>query len=163
MSTVHERLYIEAPYTQAAGALEQRLGLAPGSERGSCTLTLVAPAQEGRELARVVTVATGRVAEPANYVSHYTLRWDSGHTPRGVPTPGFAGTLTLSAGQDYGECALDLEGQYDPPGGAAGKIFDEVVGRRIAHATLSALLDAVGQELQREHAVIEAAKHTNGR
>lgn len=162
MSTVHERLYIEAPYTQGAGALEARLGLAPGAERGTCTLTLVAPGPEGRDLARLVTVFTERIAGTANYTSRYALRWDSGHTPRGVPTPGFEGTLTLSAGQDYGECALDLEGRYDPPGGAAGKIFDELVGRRIAHATLTALLDAVGQELQREHAVIEATKHADG-
>jgi hypothetical protein len=161
MSAVHERLYIEAPFTQAVGALEGRLGLGAGHESGTCVLTLVAPGPEGRDLARVVTAHTQRIAEAANYTSRYTLRWDSGHTPRGVPTPGFEGTLTLGAGQDYGECALDLEGRYEPPGGAAGKIFDEVVGRRIAHATLSALLDAVGQELQREHEVIEAAKHAN--
>jgi hypothetical protein len=161
MSSVHERLYIEAPFTQALGAFEGRLGIGPGSASGTCTLTLVAPGPAGRELARVVTAHTQRIAGPENYTSRYTLRWDSGRTPRGVPTPGFEGTLTLSAGEDYGESALDLEGRYDPPGGAAGKIFDEVVGQRIAHATLSALLDAVGQELQREHEVTEAAKHPN--
>jgi hypothetical protein len=96
MATVHERIFIEAPYTQAVGAFERRLGLAIGAENGTCTLTLVLPAGAGHEVARVVTAATTRVAGNANYTSHYAIVWPSGNVD-GIPTPGFAGSLTLEA------------------------------------------------------------------
>ncbi len=86
--------------------------------------------------------------------------WDAGETAHGIPTPGFTGTLTLSAGEDYSETELELDGRYDPPGGVAGRAFDELVGRRIAHATLSALLSGVGDDLRTSHELVEAAKHT---
>ncbi len=158
MPNVRERLYVEAPYTQAAGAFERRLGLGPGKPRGSCSLTLALPVSEGKAIARVVTARTERLTS-ANYTSSYRIAWDSGSTPRGIPTPGFTGTLTLAAGEDYGETKLELDGSYDPPGGVAGRAFDQLVGRRIAHATLSALLGGVGDELRETHQRIEAEKH----
>ncbi|BDE05300.1 hypothetical protein WPS_05760 [Vulcanimicrobium alpinum] len=58
MSTVRERIYLEAPFTEAAGALERRLGLERDHQHGRCELTLVVPSSEGRELARVVVAET---------------------------------------------------------------------------------------------------------
>jgi len=159
MSVVKERLYIEAPYTLACGAFERRLGIPAKGDRGTCALTLAFPVAEGREIARVVTATTQRLPNTANYTSHYLLAWEAGRTARGIPTPAFAGTLTLSAGEDYSETELKLDGQYDAPGGAAGRVFDELVGRRIAHATLSALLSGVGDELREASEHIEAVKH----
>jgi len=159
MSVVKERLFIEAPYTQARGAFERRLGIPPQGDRGTCVLTLAFPLAEGREIARVVTATTDRLPKSANYTSQYVIAWDAGQTARGIPTPAFAGTLTLSAGEDYSETELKLDGRYDAPGGAAGRAFDELVGRRIAHATLSALLSGVGDELREAHEHIEAGKH----
>lgn len=159
MAMVRERVYIEAPYTQALPALERRLGLAPGEGRGECVLTLTLPVTEGRELARTVTAATERLAASANYTARFALRWDAGLSSRGIPTPGFTGTLSVSAGEDYDETALELDGGYEPPGGLAGRAFDELIGRPIAHATLTALLGGVGDELRAEHARIEAGKH----
>jgi hypothetical protein len=159
MSLVKERLFVEAPYTQACGAFERRLGIAPGASRGTCVLTLPFPASEAREIARAVTAKTERLAGSANYTSHYRVAWDAGRTAHGIPTPGFSGTLTLSSGEDYGETELKLDGRYDPPGGAAGRAFDELLGRRIAHATLSALLNGVGDELRESHERMEAGKH----
>ena len=158
MANVHERLYVEAPYTQAAGAFELRLGLSPSKPHGTCSLTLALPLSEGHEIARVVTARTERLTS-GSYTSRYRIAWDPGSTRRGIPTPGFAGTLTLAAGEDYGETKLELDGSYDPPGGVAGRTFDQLVGRRIAHATLSALLGGVGDELRETHERIEAEKH----
>ena len=159
MSVVNERLYVEAPYTQTCGAFERRLGFSPRGDRGTCVLTLPFPIGENHEIARVVTATTERLANPANFTSHYRIGWDSGRTARGLPTPGFTGTLTLSSGEDYDETELKLEGRYDPPGGVVGQAFDELLGRRIAHATLSALLAGVGDELRGAYELIEAAKH----
>ena len=159
MSVVQERLFVEVPYTQARGTFERRLGVPPQGDRGTCVLTLAFPLAEGREIARTVTAKTQRLPNTANYTSHYLIAWDAGSTARGIPTPAFTGTLTLSAGEDYGETELKLDGRYDAPGGAAGRAFDELVGRRIAHATLSALLSGVGNELREAHEYTEAVKH----
>ncbi|MBV8367904.1 MAG: hypothetical protein JO036_03055 [Candidatus Eremiobacteraeota bacterium] len=159
LSSVRERIYIEAPYVQAFGAFERRLGLAHGAAGGHCALTLVAPMGEGRAIVRDVTATTKRIPGTANFTSRYGITWDAGQTQRGLPTPGFDGTLTLRAGEDYGECVLELSGRYEPPAGIAGKFFDDVVGRRIAHATLGALLEGVGAELRAAHEQTEAAKH----
>ena len=159
MSVTDERVYIDAPYTHALGAFERRLGLEHGATEGRCELLLVAPVADGRDIAREVAARTQRLPGAANFTSHYHIEWDSGLTPRGIPTPGFAGTLTLRAGEDYSECELELHGRYDPPGGIPGMLFDSMVGRRIARATLGALLDGVGRNLSDAHRKIEAWKH----
>ncbi len=158
MSIVKERVYVAAPYTQAREAFERRLGLTAASKRGECTLMLAFPVGEGHEIARAVTATTQRQREGANYISHYLISWDAGRTANGLPTPAFAGSLTLSAGEDYGETVLQLDGAYDPPGGPAGRAFDELLGRRVAHATMHELLNGVGEVLRETHARIEAAK-----
>jgi hypothetical protein len=158
MAVVRERVYIEAPYVQAVAAFERRLGLEPGQSEGECLLALVAPLAAGREVARDVTATTQRLPGTGNFISTYRVAWPTGRTSRGIPTPGFEGTITLRAGEDYDECELELNGRYEPPGGIAGKLFDDVVGRRIAHATLGSLLDGVRQELRAAHERIEAGK-----
>jgi hypothetical protein len=158
MSVIKERVYVAAPYTQAREAFERRLGLAAGEKHGTCSLMLAFPLGEDHEIARAVTATTQRQPDSANYTSHYLISWDAGRTARGVPTPAFAGTLTLSAGQDYGETVLQLVGAYEPPGGIAGRAFDEMVGRRVAHTTLSELLAGVGEVLRESHDRTEAAK-----
>lgn len=158
MSVVKERLYVEAPYTQACGAFERRLGFPPRGDCGTCVLALPFPVGEDHKIARLVTATTQRLANAANYTSHYRISWEPGTTARGIPTPGFTGTLTLRSGEDYSETELELDGRYDPPGGVAGRAFDELLGRRIAHATLGALLSGVGDELRQAHELIETAK-----
>jgi hypothetical protein len=158
MTAVQERLYVEAPYVQTVGVFERRLGIAPGTDHGECMLTLGFPVGKDHEIARTVTAKTQRLAGAANYTSRYRVAWDAGRTARGIPTPAFEGTLTIAAGEDYDETALEIAGSYDPPGGPAGQAFDELLGRRVMHATMSALLAGVGEELRAAHAHIEAGK-----
>ncbi|MBV9438850.1 MAG: hypothetical protein JOZ24_02540 [Candidatus Eremiobacteraeota bacterium] len=159
MSRVAERVFIEAPWVQASGALERRFGLSAHEAQGRCRFTLIAPLAEGTTVAREVDAEVRRLPIEGNYTSRYAIAWEPGKTARGVPTPGFDGTVTLRAGQDYDESELTLEGGYIPPGGAAGRIFDEMIGRRIAHATLGALLEGVRAELREDHRRTEAGKH----
>jgi hypothetical protein len=52
--------------------------------------------------------------------------------------PPFGATLTVrAAGQDS---QLVLEGSYDPPAGAAGRLFDLIVGKGLARRTMDGLL-----------------------
>jgi hypothetical protein len=158
MTAVQERLYVEAPYVQTVGIFEQRLGIPAGAGHGECELTLALPVREGHEIARIVKATTEKLPAVGNYATAYRIAWPAGTTARGIPTPAFDGTLTVAAGQDYDETALQIVGGYEPPGGPVGQAFDDLLGRRIAHATLSALLTGVGDELRRAHASIEAQK-----
>jgi hypothetical protein len=53
--------------------------------------------------------------------------------------PAFGATLTVR--QADKETELVLEGSYEPPGGAAGRFFDRVVGRKLAARTMDAFLN----------------------
>lgn len=159
MASVREEVRIEAPYVQALAALERRLGLGEDREEGRCVLVLVAPLAADRALARTVEART-RKLEEANYSARFVLTWEAGTAgPAGIPTPSFDGTVTLRAGEDYNQSDLVLEGTYTPPGGAIGELFDALAHRRIAHATLGALLEGMARELETEHRAIESAKH----
>jgi hypothetical protein len=57
--------------------------------------------------------------------------------------PPFGATLTVRAAGNKTE--LVLEGSYDPPGGAAGRFFDRVVGRKLAARTMDALLNQLAE------------------
>jgi len=57
-----------------------------------------------------------------------------------IPMPDFTGTLTADWNADATGFVLELEGEYDPPGGIVGEVFDAFVGSRIAFATMHDLL-----------------------
>lgn len=81
--------------------------------------------------------------------------WTSVYPPRGGMAfawrpgwrgfPAFGATLTVRpTGNDTD---LVLEGSYEPPGGVLGRLFDRVVGRRLAARTMDALLDELAQHV----------------
>lgn len=55
--------------------------------------------------------------------------------------PAFGATLTVQRKAKNTE--LVLEGSYEPPGGAVGRLFDRVIGRRLAARTMDAFLSRV--------------------
>ena len=55
--------------------------------------------------------------------------------------PAFGATLTVRRRGTITE--LVLEGSYEPPGGAVGRLFDRVIGRKLAAATMDAFLNQV--------------------
>lgn len=63
--------------------------------------------------------------------------------------PDFRGVLTVRPKRRG--ALLRLLGRYDPPYGIAGKVFDIVVGRAIAHHTLRHLLDEFASEIEAEY------------
>ncbi len=161
MTAVKERLYVEAPYVQTVGVFQRRLGIPPGADHGECMLSLALPVGTDHEIGRIVKAQTEKLPGSGNYTSRYRVAWAAGLTARGIPTPAFEGTLAISAGEDYDETALQINGTYEPPGGNVGRAFDDLLGRRMAHATMSALLSGVGEELRDAHAQIEAEKKTH--
>ena len=65
--------------------------------------------------------------------------------------PDFRGALTVRP--EHRGSRLQLDGQYAPPYGTAGKVFDLLVGRRIARRTMSHFLDELTSEIEAAYAV----------
>jgi len=65
----------------------------------------------------------------------------------GGPFPTFKGTLAMTQ-LDLGRCLLVLDGEYEPPFGAAGEAFDIAFGRKIAHATARELLHSIKRTME---------------
>ena len=62
--------------------------------------------------------------------------------------PKFEGTLVVWAGEDGKESYIELEGKYEPPFDGAGRIFDEVIGRRLAELTAREFLDDLKRAIE---------------
>ena len=64
--------------------------------------------------------------------------------------PPFGATLTVRAvGKDT---VLVLEGSYGAPGGAAARLFDWVIGKKLAARTMNALLQDVTRHVEESFA-----------
>lgn len=59
--------------------------------------------------------------------------------------PSFGATLTIRTAAE--ETELVLEGSYEPPGGAIGRLFDHIIGQRLAARTMDALLDQLANNI----------------
>ena len=69
----------------------------------------------------------------------------------GGPFPTFEGTLTFA--QESSEFSrLEIDGQYTPPLGPIGMVFDLTLGKKIASATAGELLARLKDELEAAYA-----------
>lgn len=59
--------------------------------------------------------------------------------------PSFGATLTVQPAAE--ETELVLEGSYEPPGGVVGRLFDCIVGQKLAARTMDALLDQLAHNI----------------
>jgi len=66
------------------------------------------------------------------------------------PYPRFRGTLGATAEGAAGPCTLTMTGEYDPPGGVIGRVFDAPLGALIARVTLRELLARLKTNAERE-------------
>jgi len=76
--------------------------------------------------------------------------------------PDFHGTLRLRIAS-VETTRLTFEGAYRPPFGRAGLLFDAVLGRRIARATMSDLLERIGNGLEARELAYEAKMRDEAR
>jgi hypothetical protein len=75
------------------------------------------------------------------------IRWQADGA---VPVPEFQGTIGADWSTDTEKvrAVLRLDGTYTPPAGLAGEAFDEVIGSRIAHATMHDLLARIARKVE---------------
>jgi hypothetical protein len=121
-----------------------------GAEFGLPLRALV-PTLGGRLHAPVRIVAMQRPddAEPGRAHDAFEVSWTAGTRF----FPDFRGTLRLRIAS-VDETLLTLEGEYRPPFGGAGAVFDVLIGRRIARATMGDLLERLAAEMEKRQAAV---------
>ena len=157
MTEIRESIAIELPYGHVLANIERWLGQ-EGAAAGSSTVTLRAPLRGVSGIdatlhheADVSYVVTRDPTSKDRTRQALAVRW----TPTGGgPFPEMWGLITL---RDVGKktTKVELEGHYSAPFGAAGLVFDHVVGARIASATVGALLE----EMRAQVIALDASAH----
>lgn len=146
MSTLQQRRHLACSYPLARIFLENRLGPLADSET-PVRLTLAAPIR-GLVLApsTQVSIVVGRYPEKT---AHADQAWRIHWFAKGSRTlPEFDGTLAV-AFEENDRSFLELRGAYSPPFGLFGRVFDALVGSRIARATARALLEDFAADIER--------------
>lgn len=68
--------------------------------------------------------------------------------------PVFRGSLRITAATPKSSSII-LDGEYDPPLGALGTVFDAAVGRRVAEATADEMLKTIADRIELDYATDE--------
>ena len=142
-ASIAERQRVACPAGAAAVFLERDFEL-QHSDRQCVSLHVRVPLLGLLSLDKEVTVFLA----PAHTGDDYAMRvaWE----PAGGPFPRFRGTLRVVPVGDE-TAFLELAGEYEPPGGAAGFLFDRLLGRRVARATVRDLLARIGRSVGDEY------------
>jgi hypothetical protein len=124
-----------------------------GAEVGVPLRALV-PTLGGRLHQPVQIVAMQRPdeAEPGRAHDAFEVCWTAGTRF----FPDFRGTLRLRIAS-VDETLLTLDGEYRAPFGAFGTVFDALIGRRIAKATMRDLLDRLARAMEERQASLRGS------
>jgi hypothetical protein len=150
MTHIAEATAIQSPPERSRAYLLDYVSRLPASHDGRAVMRLSAGQKPGGlRLEHDVEVEL----KPAHDETHLEYRVDVSWRPTGTTLlPSFAGVLRFQWDEQYGYTWLVIEGDYEPPLGAAGKAFDAIAGERIARGTMRALLDDLRAVLEAAHA-----------
>jgi hypothetical protein len=117
------------------------------------------PTRRGKLRRRVRIVFDRRLdeGEPGRQHDAVALHWSAGTRL----FPDFHGALRLRIAS-VDETLLTLEGEYRPPLGPLGAVFDLVVGRRIARSTMSELVGRIAKAMERREDAYRASVSGGG-
>jgi hypothetical protein len=138
MTQLRESTSVEGTTRQSMDRLEQFFASLQGKD-GVARIRLRVPTDgptRGLSIDREVRVEARRTRGGASLGDLMLITW----MPEGTGVfPAFDGILIVRAGEGNAS-SLELDGNYTPPFGAAGQIFDAAIGHRIAQATARELL-----------------------
>ena len=139
MTHLRDQTPVRGTVTQTETRLESYFASRRGLD-GVARLRLRVPVSgmsQGLFIDREVRIEAWRDRDDQNLNDLIRIRW----TPEGsVVFPKFAGTLVVLGEGDPALSFIELDGDYKPPLGAAGELFDETIGHRIAQSTARELL-----------------------
>ena len=153
MTHLNRSKSLACPWVRAIAYFDRYLTGLPESKRA-----------QGRELRLRVPLASlglpGQFAIDRDVVTSFAPLTDPqgldhgisvGWTPVGnAALPTFRGSLRITA-ETAKSSLVVLDGDYEPPLGALGKVFDAVVGRRIAEATGDELLKTIAERIELDY------------
>ena len=142
MTHLLESRVIQCPYNLARAYLDELIAPRAASGEAS-TMTLTGHALPF-EVSQNVTVTFEAATDPKHFEHPWRIRW----TPPSAAYPDFDGELWVRADETYAIARLEITGDYRPPGGMAGALFDRVAGKRIASATAQTLLEKLGSDME---------------
>lgn len=135
MSDISERELVRAPLAAADSLLNVFLAAHPGPREEDARVLLRAA-----NVSEPAVVTITKAHRPSDMTPRYAVHLEA--EGEGA-FPIFDGSLSVEAGEDYNSFWLAVEGSYSPPGGLAGKMFDVLVGNRIAGEAARNLLIAM--------------------
>lgn len=144
---------IPVPFATACAQLRSQPEAIVGSGRDVVATgrrvhgSVVVPLGVGTTVEQSVTLELGPV-EVDGSEAGAAVEWAPDRHQRLLPS--FAGRLLLAADGEA-STVLQLQGTYHVPLGAAGRFGDAVVGRRIARASITELLERIGRRLHERH------------
>jgi hypothetical protein len=150
MSQVHERELVHAALPYADHLLAAFVAANPAPSGNGARVLLHAG---NIDEAAIVTLV--RKHHPGDMTPRYDVHWKA---ETGSAFPVFSGELVVEADEDYNSFWLTIDGSYEPPGGLAGKMFDAVVGHRLALDTTHNLLLAMRDTAEAEYTRDEQSK-----
>lgn len=153
MSTISQSIHTRCPYGRAKDFLREKI--APLAAAGSeVTRTLRVPVGE-HDLTATVEMRYRFSVDPMGFDEPWIVTW----TPRERALyPSFTGTLSVRADESWETSMLEIKGEYQPPFGIPGQIFDAAIGKRIAAATARVLLEEIRRNIDARYDAEEAAK-----
>lgn len=149
MSTIKASVSLGTPIDRVHAYLNE--GLTHVAQTGPCLVPLVAhvPAT-GIVLSKNVKLECVRQDDGSD---DWWIHW----TPLdGGFYPSFDGTLSVRAG--HGHTTLTLTGDYSPPLGIAGQVFDTAVGHLVSDDTAHEFLMTLAADMRARYAYEEAVK-----
>lgn len=135
MTQIRVKRYVRCPLSATLEFAEQAVSRRSG--------LYVTPAPPLGERVRVAAATTEDTTDSARKHDALLLAWRP-QTPGMFPD--FQGVLTVRP--HNGGASLRLNGRYEPPFGALGKIFDTIAGRSIAAYTMRNFLGDLANEIE---------------
>jgi hypothetical protein len=140
MTHISEQTIVHAPLASASAFLAAVLN--SHTPAGSEEAHVVLHAGEAKQ-ATVVTVTP--LHQAGDMTPRFHIHWAAEHA---AAFPIFDGELLIAGDEDYDTFRLELNGNYVPPGGVAGAVFDAAVGRHIAHASAREFLASMRRQIE---------------
>ena len=157
MGNIHERRCVGIPFEHASEYLDRYMHDVIWDGAGHLVLSVVVPVERlgfdrRIEISKAVTVRFSPATEDGSADHMTAISWE----PEGRgPFPQFNGCIGLQPDQLPEHCQLVLDGEYDPPLGIAGDVFDAIVGKHIARMTIRNLLDEIAISMEMSYASSE--------